>query len=221
MEHVDISQKVSGFHIEGFPDAERVVLIKGPRAKRLSDLALHKADLDFAENCLDAINLAPEEPHIIREALWRAAIVHFFKCFGDAGARFQLSAEKVLKIEPPEAMMAFNYFKGLRNKHLVHDENSYAQSIPGAILNKGNKEYKIEKIVCFTAIAVTLDQENYSNLKLLVQKSRSWVVAQFDVLCDALTEELEKEPYENLCTKEAVTYSVPTIDEISKNRNAP
>ena len=30
------------------------------------------------------------------------------------------TAEKILKTEPPEAMMTFNYFKGLRNKHLVH-----------------------------------------------------------------------------------------------------
>ncbi len=198
MEYFGISQKESGLHIEGFPDAEKVVCIDGPQAKRLSDLALHKADLDFADQCLDAINQTPRESHIIREALWRSAIVHFLKCFGDSGARFQLSAQKVLKIEPPEAMMAFNYFRDLRNRHLVHDENSYAQSLPGAILNKGNKEYKIERIVCFAAIAATLAQDNYSNLKMLIQKSRAWVVDQFDKLCKLVTEELEKETYTNL-----------------------
>jgi hypothetical protein len=221
MEHLEISLRESGMHIEGFPDAEKVIRIEGPRAKRLSDLALHKADLDFAENCLDAISLAAEEPHVIREALWRSSIVHFLKCFGNAEARFQLSAVRILKGEPSEAMMAFNYFKGLRNKHLVHDENSYAQSIPGAILNKGNKSYKIEKIVCFAAIAGTLAQENYNNLKLLIQKSRSSVIAEFDQLCETLTKDLEKEPYDKLCAKESLTYRKPTIDELHKNRNAP
>ena len=221
MEQFDISRSESGLHIEGFPNAVKILRVEGPRAKRLADLALHRADLDFAENCLDGINQVPEEPHFIREALWRSAIVHVLKCFGDSGARFQLSAETVLRGQPPEAMMAYNYFKGLRNKHLVHDENSYAQSIPGAILNKGDKENKIEKIVCFSAIAGTLSQENYSNLILLIHKARSWVVAEFDQLCDVLTKELEKEPYEKLLGKDSLSYRVPTIDEIHKNRNAP
>jgi hypothetical protein len=221
MEYFEISQKESGLHIEGFPDAEKVICIGGPQAKRLSDLALHKADLDFAEKCLDEINQIPIESNIIREALWRSAIVHFLKCFGDSAARFHLSAEKIFKIDAPEALVAFNYFRDLRNKHLVHDENSYAQSVPGAILNKGNKDYKIEKIVCFAAIAVTLAQENYSNLKLLIQKSRTWVVDQFDTVCEKITVELEKESYENLFSKELLNYRVPRIDEINRKRNVP
>ena len=221
MEYFGISQKESEFHIEGFPDAAKVVQIDGPKAKRLSDLALHKADLDFADQCLDAINQTPKDSHVIREALWRSAIVHFLKCFGDSGARFQLSAQKILKTEPPQAMMAFSYFRDLRNKHLVHDENSYAQSLPGAILNKGNKDYKIEKIVCLAAIAVTLVQDNFSNLKMLIQKSRTWVVEQFDLLCKMITEELENEAYTNLCAKQTINYSVPVVDEIHKNRNDP
>jgi len=219
MEQFNITQRESGLHIEGFPDAVKVLRIDGSRAKRLSDLALHKADLDFAENCLDAINLTTEDAYVVREALWRSSIVHFLKCFGDAGARFQLSAKKIFKAEPPEAMMAFEYFKGLRNKHLVHDENSYSQSIPGAILNNRNKGYKIEKIVCFSAIAITISQDNYNNLKLLIQKSRVWVIAEFDKLCEVLTEELERESYEKLFGKPSINYQLPMIDEIHRKRN--
>lgn len=221
MEYFDSSTQGSMIHIDGFPDAEKVICLNGPRAKRLSDLLLHKADLDFADECLGAINLAPEEPFVLREALWRSAIVHFFKCCGDAGSRFQLSPEKILKGEPPEALDAFNYFKYLRNKHLVHDENSYNQSVPGAILNKGNKEYKIEKVVCFAARAVTLDNENFGNLKLLIEKSRFWVVAEFDQLCDSLAKELELESYENLHSRKSLIYRAPTIDEIQDRRKAP
>jgi len=136
MEHFEISQQESGLHIEGCPDAVKVIAVEGWRSKRLADLALHKDDLEFADSCLDAINVSPEEPFVIREALWRSAIVHFMKCFGDSGARFQLSSVKILNGELPEVSMAFEYFKDLRNKHFVHDENSYAQSLPGAILNR-------------------------------------------------------------------------------------
>ena len=220
MEYYTISKTENGLHIEGFPDAVKVVGIDGHEAKRLADLSLHKADLDFADSCLDAINHAPEEPNVIREALWRSAIVHFLKCFGSS-ARFQLAPEKLYKKEPPEALMAFNYFKSLRNKHVVHDENSYAQSIPGAILNSGEKNYKVEKIVCFTAIGVTLKQENYANLKLLVKKARVWVVSEFDAHCKRLTANLEKEPYDELLARDSITYSAPNVDDIYHRRKAP
>lgn len=220
MEHFPVSQTETGLHIEGFPDAVKVIGINGPEAKKLADLSLHKEDLEFADACLDAINKTPEEPFVTREALWRSAVVHFLKCFGN-GARFQLSADKIYKGEPPEALMAFNYFKGLRNKHLVHDENSYAQSIPGAVLSNGRKNYKIEKIVCFAAFGATLEQGNYGNLKLLIGKARTWVVSEFDSLCECLTISLEKENYDKLISRDALTYRVPTVEDIPRNRKAP
>jgi hypothetical protein len=186
----------------------------------LADLSLHKTDLEFADACLDAINHAPENPDITREALWRSAIVHFLKCFGNS-ARFQLVPEKMYKGEPPEALMAFEYFKGLRNKHLIHDENSYAQSIPGAVLNNGEKNYKVEKIVCFSAIGKTLEHGNYGNLKLLIQKARAWVIIEFDALCVRLTADLEKESYDKLLSRDAIAYRAPSVDDISRTRKAP
>jgi len=66
-----------------------------------------------------------------------------------------------------------------------------------------------------------LSQENYSNLKLLIQKSRSWVITEFDKLCETLTKELEKEPYDKLFAKPSINYRVPKIDEIHKKRNTP
>lgn len=218
MENFEISQRDAGMHIEGFPDAVKVVCIDCPDAVRLSDLALHKTDLEFADSCLVAINTVPEEPHVLREALWRSAIVHFLKCFGKSKARFRLMTDEVLQGEPSEAMEAFNYFKSLRDKHLVHDENSYAQSIPGAVLNDGCKDYKIEKIVCLSAASVTLEQGSYGNLKLLIERTLLWVTQEFDQLCESLTNELEKETYAELMARADMTYKVPTLDELHKNR---
>jgi len=208
------------FQIEGFPDAEKIIAIQGARGKRLSDLDLHRADLIFAQDCLQAINVAPNEPRVIREALWSSAIIHFFKCAGDSGARSQLSLEKILKNEPLEAMLVFNHFKALRNKHFVHDENSYAQSIPAAILNKAHKSAKIEKIICISTFAETLDQGNYANLGMLIQKTLSWVTAEFDTLSELLRAELEAESYAALLAMASPTYRVPTADEVSKKRES-
>lgn len=218
MENFEISQRGAGLHIEGFPDAVKVVRIDSPDAVRLSDLALHKKDLEFADSCLEAINIVSEEPHVLREALWRSAIVHFLKCFGNSNARFRLKTAEVLRGEPSEAMEAFKYFLSLRDKHLVHDDNSYAQSIPGAVLNDGCKDYKIEKIVCFSAASVTLEQGSYGNLKLLIGRALFWVIQEFDQLCESLTDELEKETYAELMARADMTYKVPTLDELHKSR---
>jgi len=217
MEYYNISNKDKKFHIDGFPDAVKVISIDEHLAKRLSDLSLHKADLDFANASLDVINQEHEESSFINEALWRSAIVHFLKCFGN-DARFQLSPSKIYKGEPQEAMLAFNFFKNLRNKHVVHDENSYTQSIPGAILNDGTKDYKIEKIVCFTARGITLGEGNFGNLKLLIEKATIFVVSEFDMICEKLTDKLEKEDYDKLLAKKSITYTVPIVDEIHKTR---
>jgi hypothetical protein len=218
MENFEVSQRDTGLHIEGFPDAVKVVHIDCPDAVRLSDLALHKKDLEFADRCLEAINTVSEEPDVLREALWRSAIVHFMKCFGGSKARFRMTTDDVLRGDPPEAMDAFKYFKSLRDKHLVHDENSYAQSIPGAVLNDGSKSHKVEKIVCLSASSVTLDQGSFSNLKLLISSARSWVIQEFDGLCVKLTDALEKETYEGLMARPDMTYKAPTLEELHKNR---
>jgi len=133
-------------------------------------------------------------------------------------ARFQLSREKIYKNEPPQAKLVFDYFQNLRNKHVVHDENAYSQSIPGAVLNKGDKPYKIEKILCFGAHSNTLEQGNYANLKLLIRKALEWVIAEFDAFCELVTKELEACSYEDLLKRDNVKYRAPTVEEISGNR---
>jgi hypothetical protein len=56
MEYFLIKQTENGLHIEGFPDAVKVIRIDGPQSKRLADLALHKADLEFAWDIGDVLN---------------------------------------------------------------------------------------------------------------------------------------------------------------------
>ena len=201
MENFSVTKTERGFHIEGFPDAVKVIRLDGPKARRVADLALHKADLDFALECLAAIDNAPPHPSPIRQALWQSAIVRFFKCFLNSHARSSLKAEEIYEGDQ-EGLELFEHFRALRNKHVVHDENSYAQCISGAALNKEELDHKIAKIVCFSATADTLDQASYSNLHLLCTRARAWVVKQFDALCDEFTAELEKEPYEDLVGRE-------------------
>jgi len=147
MEDLEITQTTNGIQIEGFPDAVKFVQITEPKAKRITDLALHRTDLKFALECLEGINLVAEEPASLRQGLWLSAIVTFMKCFGKNKSRGPLSYKKIYKGKKV-AKEVVEYFKSLRNKHLVHDDNSYAQCQTGAVLNKRECDYKIAKIIC-------------------------------------------------------------------------
>jgi hypothetical protein len=213
MDNLPIKKTDRGFEIHGFPDALKVVRLDGPKSKRLADLALHKSDLDFALECLTAIAQVSEDSPVVREALWRSAVIHFMKCFGSSKARTQLNAKKVYSGDPG-AMEPFRYFASLRNRHIAHDENPFTQCIPGAVLNRKEANRKVAKIACMAVVGVTLSQENYSNLNLLTSRARDWVIRQFDELCDLLTSELEKLPHESLASREAIVYSPPEADDV-------
>ena len=220
MEYLEFTPTGKSFHIEGFPDAVKVLRIKEAGAKKLAHLLLHKGDLDFALECLDGINSVPQEPAVLHQAVWHSAIVHFTKCFGGNQSRSSLVAKKIYKTDRI-ALEMFEYFRALRNKHIVHDENAYAQCLPGAALNKKGLSHKIAKIVCMNANVVTLNEGNYSNLHKLITLARIWVTRSSDQLMDSLTSELEALEYEELFAREEIVYSKPKTEDIGKARKAP
>jgi len=228
MEYFEITPTNGEWHIEGFPDAAKVFRLEGQQAKRLADLALHQNDLNFALECLEGVNLIAkqfhgkeEQLHGLRQGLWYSAIVHCMKCFGDHESRFSLNPKQVFKGNTVDAMEPFEYFKNLRNKHLVHDENSYTQSLPGAILNKKGCDSKIARIVCLSVIGNTLDQNAYTGLHRVITVALERVNQQFEDLCSLVTSELESVPYDELLSREAIVYSAPKTEEISRPRSTP
>ncbi len=217
MEPLKIKKSDDEFHVEGFPDAAKVIRLDGHKAKRLADLALHRSDLAFAMACLEGINQIPAEQPVLREGLWRSAIVHLMKCYGRSDSRFSLDVKRVLNSDL-DGKEVFKFFHNLRDKHLVHDSNAYAQCLPGAILNKEGMDHKIAKIICMSFHSQTLDQSAFGNLHLLITRSMEWVVQEFDALCENLTRELESVPYQDLVKRDSVTYSPPKPEEIDKRR---
>jgi len=217
MEHFTLRQTNTGLEINDFPDAIKVIQIKNVKTKELSDLALHKDDLVFALECLEELNNVSDNKKIIRQALWKSAIIYFTKCFGTSSSRSQIKPEQIFS-QKQLGLEVYKYFKTLRNKHIVHDENSYSQSIPGAILNNGKKDFMIEKIVCLSIQSETLTQDNYNNLHLLITTTKNWVYKEFDLLCSIITIDLEKEPYDKLCQMKTMDFKVPSIQDITKKR---
>jgi hypothetical protein len=219
MEPIRISSKSPGnVQVEGIPDAIRLIKVDGPKARRLADLALHRSDLKFAKDCLEAINRVPVEDDRTREALWRCAILHYFKCFGVSAQRFNLDAARIYRDRPPAAMMNFEFFKGMRNKHFSHDENAYMECSIGAAINDGTKSYKVEQVTPLVATYSVLGQESFSNLMLLIDNAERWVATQFDECVALIKSELENLPYEELVARPGPELRVPTVEDAGKPR---
>lgn len=216
MENIPISQVGDQLHIGGFPDAAAIVQLTGQKARRLADLRLHEADLEFAMECLLSINSQLEpEAGTIRESLWRSAITHFMKCFGKNKARsFSLQPSQIYKSDRVNALDAFKTFSALRDKHIVHDENSFSQAIPGAILSRASKPYKVEKIVCLFTRRDLLENGHWANLHLLVEQALTWVRGEFDLCCNELTAELELLDRNVLLAKPAIVLTPQTHKDL-------
>ena len=117
MENLPISQTPTGIHIDGVPDAVMLVEIGGNKARQAADLMLHRKDLDFCLVVWMNWQLCPPERTLNSQALWRAAIIHFVKCFTGNSARIMLSGQRIFK--GGDTLAGFTYLKNLRDKHLV------------------------------------------------------------------------------------------------------
>ncbi|MEI2264197.1 hypothetical protein [Erwinia sp. CGal63] len=205
--------------VHGIEDADKIVNLPKDISGDLADYALHLTDLEIALSSLNAINKVVTLGEAkIQESLWRSAIIHFIKCFSNQVSRGKLDPELVFKDEPPEALEAFRYFKNMRNKNIVHDENAYLQCLNGIVLNKGNKHYKVERIICTSFMAATLEDGTFSNLLLLVNRSIEHVKEYHEKLCGLITEILEVKEYSELTSYGSVIYNLPDVKKIHKPR---
>ena len=116
--------------------------------------------------------------------------------------------------------MVFEYFKNLRHKFIVHDENAWSQALPCAGINDGSKDQMVEGIVCLGLIGQTLEQSNYANLKLLIRTSLLWTGSQFDVIILQIKTELEKSPHKDLMQKDPPSYRAPEWHEVATKRKS-
>lgn len=208
------------FHIEGFPDAVKVIAtsdLSPHLSRQLADCVLHRDDLSFSKHCVEQLRNSHHIP-LVREALWRSAIVHYCKCFDQSGRiRGVVTSSKYLP--KGDARVGHQFFLDLRNKHLVHDENSYTQTSVGAVIAPSGRDYKVEEVVCTKITSVTLTDEHLDILSHLIDAALNWVVSRFDPLVEMIKEELESLSYETLLSQPEMTpYRAPTVDEVSKRR---
>lgn len=181
---------------------------------QLEDWIAHRADLKFAEECVNFMVRTPELPSVAREAMWRCAIVHYCKCFDKSGPRKKnkLDPEEILPDSTPSGAnpriihQDFVYF---RNKHIIHDENGYRDSLLGACIDAPGQEYNVGSIVCAIIENAYLDSTNFTNLVKLIDDSLNWVETNYDAKSIALRRELEGYSRDELLGQDLIGHSLP------------
>jgi len=217
MENLNIEHtKGKGFQLTDFPNAQKVVALHGTKSQQLADMAAHMHDLNEASRCLDFFEKSTD---LFSQSIFaKMAIILIMKCFSKNNARkYPLKIEEILSSDH-EGRKIFSYYKELRDKNIAHDDNAFYQCIPGAVINKEDAEYKIEKVVCFSAKGEVLDIGDVHNLRLIIGHSIKFTEAQFDQLCDELTQELEARSHEELIKMPQLEYKKPIVEDMGKNR---
>ncbi len=115
-------------------------------------------------------------------------------------------------------MDAFEYFQHLRDKHVVHDENAYSQSLSAVALNARQAAFKVADVISMSITASTIDEQHIRSMLQLVNHTFGWVERKRDELHNMLGSRYESLSYDELLNLPNVTYTNPTASSISVPR---
>ncbi len=202
--------------IDGGPDAVRAISLEGNLAKRLADLSMHLHDLTEAEDYLRAAQAIASNTVIYR-ALGQSAVVTFMKCFAQSKARSSLD-RKILNGTDGGALPSFQFFYDLRNKHIAHDENPFSICSTFALINDGKKPYKVEKVCAVPMKIHVLEQSKLDELAGLIETAKAWLDKQIAVVREKIIDELDRESYQELASRNAPHLVTPHLSDVGKNR---
>ncbi|MDA1090283.1 MAG: hypothetical protein O3A85_08235 [Proteobacteria bacterium] len=217
----------SGIHVDGYPTADRVVRMVGKQALKLAALRLHESDLKFCHDAMQQLGLIDKllptgannksdmNAHTLRTALWTSILVKYFSCFGSGKRSLRLNAEDVLKDEAPEALEIFQFFKDLRDKHIVHDVNNYNYSETGAVLEADGTLLDILSVT----IRVVDGDDAYQNMFNLIEVTRTFVSAWSEKMLSDLFAELGEISPNEILIWDVMEYEKPQPADIAKARN--
>ncbi|KHJ74171.1 hypothetical protein [Rhodococcus sp. Chr-9] len=196
MEQGKVRFEAGRLYLDGYPDAVKLAAVIGPHAKQLADLADHRRDLEFAHAAAVRLRDAPNDPDIVREALWRSAIVTYRKCFDRASKRRALRAECIYDEGVPREVFA--YFKRLRDKDIAHDDRAYSAYSIGAVIGPDDGDRKVQEILYIGMRAQHLDGPMLTNLGLLIEGAHQWVVKEFERVAAEKVAEMRTMSYSDL-----------------------
>lgn len=210
-----IHKEGSAIHIDGYPDAELIVKMPPPLGMQIARLRQHQSDLTFCEQAMQELGSLRKQRPLAAEAIWIAALVKFFSCFGDNKAVKPLSPSRVYRGRP-DALSFFNQLKKLRDKHIVHNESSLTYAPTLVVLGKNREINDILSLKIEPEITDGLHLQQFYNL---ICDTLGFVTREIDGALARGFQELRNMTPEQRAALPQVEYVVPYFSRASSTRS--
>lgn len=211
----DIIETGDGYHIEGYPDAERLAELTTPLAKRLADLRMHQSTLKRCEAAMHKFGEMKSDSLDHATIMLTGIVASFFSCFGDNKASLSLAQNRVFAGRE-DAKAEFKFWKALRDKHMVHNEGGYDILITGVALGPDSA---VQDIISFRfAAAMAADEGACQNLYELIVHTTTFVAGEIENLLPRVFDEAQNLRPSDRAALPDVKFNVPVPEDASKNR---
>ena len=185
-------------------------------AKELKAIALHGVDLAFCRYCVNELrNIDCEKQSERAEAFWIACITRFFKCFGYSKSRSRLLPDEIFGTS--ESSDSFEFYRALRNKHIVHDENPFSDAHVVVALDAVNlDETSVEARFAYTFYII--GGEEIERLQQLVETTLCWVTSKRVELESTLSSNYSQWTRKKLDSLPNLEVSAPSLTDVFETR---
>jgi hypothetical protein len=189
-------------------DALQQVQLAGKIAKRVADLGLHRFDMAFCERILkEYSHRLVGEYDDLSQALLIAVFTKFISCFRSSKARGCLLKESKVYGSSPTALQAFYWILNLRNKHVVHDVNSYYGAAAFAWLDE--QDGNVRQVGVMTYVT-RIDPALVDALRYLVNRAQEHIRIAIADAGKALLAEVQMMSPEARAALEKIRIALPT-----------
>ncbi len=197
-----VTFREGALHIEGHPQAVKAVSLVATGAsddvRYLTDLARSRQDLEHVFHVASRLLQDTDDPPIVREALWRSAVVTLCLCF-DNHKRSERRPLRVKTVYPnPQAREALRYIQTLRDKDVAHDDGATIGADVCAVIGPDGGPEKVLEVTYLQARGVHSSPESVHNLRRLAGEGATWTANEFDRVLEKITNDLRGRPYEEL-----------------------
>ena len=115
-------------------------------------------------------------------------------------------------------LSVYEYFKKLRDKHFVHDENAYTQVVAGVAINDARCANKIADVLTSVVVKSTVDDEHIIPFATTVNFVLEWVDAIVEALHDKIAAHCELMSRIELLALPDLAFMAAGGDDVGTNR---
>ncbi|WP_305095044.1 hypothetical protein [Prescottella sp. R16] len=199
--------------VDGYPDAVKIAALPpdlpADASKRLADLAAHIQDLVFASRAAARLINEGGDPPLVRDALWRSAVVAFWRCFDKTSKRSPLDPAEIYGDGLPRE--AHEFVRKLRNKGIAHDDRIFTSYVLGAVIGPDTEERKVIEILFHGLQAQALTSPMLVNFKLLTEEALTWADTEFQSQASQVVVRMRSMSYEQLLALPALSITPPQV----------